>query len=126
MPLPLNRLSGMPQMSAAFSGWKSRLTFEKITQTVVDGWVTETKTPVTIMGTWQPMSAEDIKLKPEGQWSWSWFMIHVEGTAKPFATNDRLIFNGTQYKIMALKDYTLNNYVQYDAILDFQGSPEVQ
>lgn len=125
MPLPLNQISGMPQMSAAFAGWKSRLTFEKITQTVVDGWIQETRTPVTVMATWQPLSAEDIKLKPEGQWSWSWFQIHIEGTASPFQTNDRFIFRGIEYKCMAVKDYSLNNYTEVHVILDFQGSPEV-
>lgn len=112
-------------MSAAFAGWKSRLTFEKITQTVVDGWVTETKTPVTVMGTWQPFSDDQIKLKPEGQWSWSWFQIHIEGTIKHFKNNDRMVFKGVQYKVMANRDYTLNNYVEYHVIEDFQGSPDV-
>lgn len=125
MPLPLSALSGMPQMSAAFAGWKSRLTFEKITQVVENGWVSEIRTPVTVMGVWQPQSPEDIKLKPEGQWSWSWFMLHIEGTDNSFQTNDRLIFRGVQYKVMAKRDYTLNNYVQLELIEDFQGSPDV-
>lgn len=125
MPLPLNQLSGMPQMSAAFAGWKSRLTFEKITQTVVDGWVQQHVTTITINGVWQPQSPEDIKLKPEGQWSWSWFMLHIEGTDNSFQTNDRFIFRGVQYKVMAKRDYTLNNYVQLELIEDFQGSPDV-
>lgn len=124
MPKPLNFMSGMPQMSAAFSGWKSRLTFEKITQTVVDGWVQQHATTITINGVWQPQSPEDIKLKPEGQWSWSWFMLHIEGTDNSFQTNDRLIFRGVQYKVMAKRDYTLNNYVQLELIEDFQGSPD--
>lgn len=125
MPLPLNQISGMPQMSAAFAGWKSRLTFEKITQVVENGWVSEIRTPVTVMGVWQPQSPEDIKLKPEGQWSWSWFQLHIEGIDNSFQTNDRLLFRGVQYKVMEKRDYTLNNYIQLGLIEDFQGSPDV-
>jgi len=125
MAVPLNQLSGMPQMRAAFAGWTTQLTFKKITQQVVDGWVQTVETAVNVRGVWQPMSPEDIVLKPEGQRSWSWFLLHIEGNQTPFQTNDRLEFQGTQYKVMGLKDYRLNNYVQYEAILDFQDSPDV-
>ena len=125
MAVPLNQLSGMPQMRAAFAGWKQKLSFDKITQQVVDGWVQEIKTPVNVEGTWQPFSAEDIQLKPEGQRSWSWYMLHIEGNVKHFNNNDRMVFQGVQYKIMQNKNYTLNNYVEYHAIEDFQDSPDL-
>lgn len=122
MPEPLNQLSGMPQMSAAFAGWKSKLTFEIVSQSIDDdGWTEEVNIPVSVMGTWQPFTDEDLKQKPEGQRSWSWFMLHVEGINKPFKTNDRVLFNGVLYKVMKIRDYTLNNYVQYDCILDFEN-----
>jgi hypothetical protein len=66
------------------------------------------------------MVAEQIALKPEGQRSWSWFMLHIEGINRVFQTNDRVVFRGDLYKAMAIKDYTLNNYTQVDLILDYQ------
>lgn len=113
-------------MKAAFAGWTMPLTFKKITQVVQDGgWIDSVEIPVNVKGVWQPMAAEDIQLKPEGQRSWSWFLLHVEGNSTPFKTNDRLEFQGTQYKVMGVKNYTLNNYVEYHAIEDFQDSPDV-
>ncbi len=107
-------------MSAAFSGWTQKLTLNKITQTIADGLVQDIKSTLTVSGTWQPLSPEEIALKPDGQRSWEWFDLHIEGASILFATNDRVIYAGKTYKIMAVKDYTLNNYSEYHLILDYQ------
>jgi hypothetical protein len=120
MAAPLNQISGMPQMSAAFAGWTIPITLSRITQAVVDGFVTESSTSLTIQGTWQPLKPQEIALKPEGQRSWSWFDLHCEGSALHFDTNDRIVRDGIRYKIMAVKDYTLNNYSEYHLVLDYQ------
>lgn len=122
MATPLNQLSGMPQMSAAFSGWTISISLKKITQTVVNGFVQNAETDLTIKGIWQPLSPDEIALKPDGQRSWEWIWLHVEGKTLLFKTNDRIIRNGIKYKIMAVKDYTLNNYSEYHLVLDYQES----
>jgi len=114
-------------MSAAFSGWGIPITFSIITQTIVNGFVQDTATPKTVLGTWQPLDPEQIKLKPEGQRSWEWMDFHVEGTTILFQTNDRLLKDGIKYKVMAVKDYRLNNYVEYHLIRDYQdGSGDAE
>lgn len=117
---PLNQLSGMPQMSAAFSGWTTSLDITKITQTIVNNLVQETYTNLNINGVWQPLSPKQIALKPEGERAWSWFMLHVEGNSVPLEVNDKVMFGGQKYKVMNRHDYELNNYVQLDLVLDFQ------
>lgn len=120
MPVPLNQQNGMPQMNAAFSGWTIKMTWTKIVQSIVDGFPVNQEIPFTIEGVFQPLSAEEIKLKPDGQWSWSWYMLHIKGKESPFETNDRIKYNGVTYKVMGKKDYALNNYTQLDIIKDFQ------
>lgn len=118
---PLNQIfSGMPQMSAAFQGWKIKLALLKIVQTVIDGFVVNNEALVTFSGTWQPLSPEMIKLYPEGQWSWEWIDLHVDGSKLLFQTNDRISRNGLIYKVMAVKDYTLNNFSEYYLIRDYE------
>lgn len=117
---PLNQISGMPQMSAAFEGWMSKITFSKIVQSVVDGLVVNTPVPITIDGTWQPLDPEEIKLKPDGERSWEWIDLHVRGKNIIFATTDRVDYQGLLYKVMAVRDYTLNNYSEYHLIRDYQ------
>lgn len=120
MAKKINEISGMPQMGAAFSGWKVNLFLLRVTQQVVDGLVTDTVQEIHAKGTWQPLSAEEIALKADGQRSWQWYDLHIEGASLIFATNDRVIYGGETYKIMAVKDYTLNNYSEYHLILDYQ------
>jgi len=119
-PKPLNQISGMPQMSAAFEGWTTNLILKLVTQTITDGFVTDTTTDLNVFGTWQPLSPEEIALKPDGQRSWEWIDLHIEGSVLLFATNDRVMYGGLKYKIMAVKDYTLNNYSEYHLVLDYQ------
>lgn len=114
-----NQLSGMPQMSAAFGGWKIKISLLKITQTVTSGLVTETSAKVDVQGTWQPLSPQAIQLKPDDQRSWEWIDLHVEGNAMVFKTNDRITRDGVRYKVMASLDYTLNNFSEYHLVRDF-------
>lgn len=122
MPLPLNMQSGMPQMNAVFNGWTIRITFDVITQTIVNGFTVDTPKQVTVDAVWQPLSPEQIALKPDGQRSWEWIQLHVRGKELVFATNDIVTRNGVKYKVMAVKDYTLNNYSEYHLIRNYQGS----
>jgi len=113
-------LSGMPQMTVAFGGWEIPITLLRISQVISDGWVVNLETPVSFKGTWQPLSPEEINLKPDGQRSWEWIDLHVVGKSVLFKTNDRIIKDGLQYKVMALKDYTLNNFSEYHLIRDYE------
>lgn len=120
MAQKLNQLSGMPQMSAAFSGWMKSFSLNIITQAVVDGFVTEVKRAVTYRGTVQPLSPEQIALKPDGQRSWEWLQIHVLTGGDNLKTNDRIDYNGKEFKVMSVKDYSLNNYVEYHVVADYE------
>lgn len=108
-------------MEAAFSGWMQNMTFEVITQVVGDdGFVTDQTTVYSFKGTFQPLSAEEIQLKPDGQRSWEWAQIHVKSGSVVLSTNDRFIYNGKTFKVMGVKDYSLNNYVEYHVIADYE------
>lgn len=122
--LPLNMQSGMPQMRAAFIGWMVPITLVRVTQQVVqNGLVEDIETNISFQGTVQPLSAEEIELKPDAQRSFEWLQIHALAGSTNLVTDDRIIFAGVRYKIMARKDYSLNNYVEYHAIQDYtQGN----
>lgn len=117
---PLNQaFSGMPQMSAAFSGWKILVDLLVIRQEISAGFLINYEETINVRGTWQPFTDEQIELKPEGQRSWEWIDLHIEGATMIFATNDRVLKNGLRYKVMARKDYTLNNFSEYHLIRDY-------
>ncbi|WP_299074738.1 hypothetical protein [uncultured Paraglaciecola sp.] len=120
MAKTLNNISGMPKMKAAFAGWFKSLTLQVVTQTIDEGFVTDDMESVTFKGTIQPLSKEELRLKPEGQRSWEWLQIHCLSGSLNLTTNDRICYNEKIYKVMALKDYSLNNYIEYHLVADYE------
>ena len=112
--------SGMPQINAAFSGWFSRITLLKNIDEVNNGIVTKKKIPISFYGTIQPLSAREISLKPEGQRSWTWLQIHCKAQATLLIPGDQITYSGDIFKVMGLKDYSLNGYVEYHLARDYQ------
>lgn len=121
MTKTLNQISGMPKISSAFRGWTSLITLATITQIIVDGFVTDEEDSISFYGVIQPLTQEELELKPDGERSWQWLMIHCAAGTLNLSTNDKIIYNGTHYKIMAIKDYSLNAYVEYHAARDYEN-----
>lgn len=111
---------GMPNMATTLNGWEVPLMLVKITQDVVDGDLVTTESEIRFMGVWQPLSAEQLNLLPEGERSWENVWIHCKATQLNLETASKVIFNGKRYKITQKKDYGLNGYVEYMLIRDFE------
>lgn len=114
--------SGMPQMGSTLNGWEVPLTLIKVTQDVVDGDSTTTETTYNFMGVFQPLSAEQLNLLPEGQRSWENVWIHCKSSELNLETASKVKFNGKRYKITQKKDYGLNGYVEYMLVRDYEDS----
>lgn len=119
MAVPLNQLSGMPQMAVTLNGWQKSIDIIKITQSVVDGIPVSAEQSIAFQGTVQPLDPESVKLKPEGQRSWEWLQIHVKSGSNNLKTDDRIKYNNVIFKIMGKKDYSLNGFLEYHAVADF-------
>lgn len=117
---PLATLTNMPNMSTTLNGWEAPLSLIRIKQTTNNGDVETTEEYINFQGVWQPLKMEILMSKPEGQRSWNWFWIHAKAGTLNLNTADKVIFQGKRYKIMNKKDYSLNGFVEYEAILDFQ------
>ena len=117
---PLNQLSGMPQMGAAFAGWQKQITLTKRSQTITNGLVSYVDSTFNFMGTIQPLSPKQIELKPEGQRAWEWLQIHVQNSTQNLTTDDQIFYNGKYYKIMANNDYSQSGFWEYHAVGDYQ------
>lgn len=116
-----NILNGMPNMAETLTGWEIPLTFIKITQSIQEGDKVVTETPINFIGVWQPLSMEQLQSKPEGQRSWSWFWVHAKSGSLELQTQDKILFNNKRYKVMSVKDYSLNGFCEYELIRDYQN-----
>lgn len=113
--------SGMPQMASTLNGWEVPLSLVKITQDVVEGDLVTSETTYNFQGVWQPLSAEQLSLLPEGQRSWENVWIHAKSGSLNLETADKVIFNNRRYKITQKKDYGLNGFVEYMLIRDYEN-----
>lgn len=117
----LNQVNNMPKVEEAFTDWQIDIVLRKITQINDGGFNVPVETNIKFSGSVQPLSAEQIQLKPEGQRSWEWLQIHVvTGDTTNLETNDRIIYNERPYKVMMKKDYKLNGYVEYHIMQDYE------
>lgn len=114
--------NGMPNMASTLNGWEVSLTFIKITQTIVDGEVVKTESPINFMGVWQPLRDEELQFKPENQRSWSWYWVHAKSGTLNLQTQDKFLFQDKRYKVMSVKDYSLNGFIEYQVVRDYEDN----
>lgn len=117
--------SGMPQMDTTLYGWEVPLTLVKVVQSVVEGDLVTTETQINFKGVWQPLRDEQLELKPEGQRSWEWILIHAVASQLNLETASKVIFNNKRYKVMQKKDYGLNSFVEYQLCRDYEETETI-
>lgn len=118
----LKALSGMPQMRDTLTGWEVPLTLTKMIQNVEDGLVSFAEQTFNFQGVWQPLKDEQLQFLPENQRSWEWIWIHAKAGTLNLQTADKVIFNNKRYKVMSVKDYSLNGFVEYQLVRDYEDN----
>lgn len=112
----------VPDVSGAMQNWFQPMTFTKVVKTVVGFKTFETPTTIDFRGVWQPLTGRQLMIKPEGERAWNWFQVHAEPGALDLTADDVITYRGVQYRVDAMKDYSLYGYIQYDLVEDYTGS----
>jgi len=110
----------MPQVDLGVDRFLSTLVMEKEQVTVVDGFAQKVPVIIKTLGVIQPMGPAELKVKTEGERTWSWYTIHC-ATNVDLKNNDRVRINRKVYKVMAKLDYSRSSYLEYHVIEDFEG-----
>ena len=121
--IPLNLASvQLPDMSAALGDLMQPMSFVRIDKTNLDGLVQEIQFPIVTRGVRGPWSPQKLAILPEGQRAWRWETITAlaDLILKP---DDRILWDGIYFRIMAKTDYKEYGYVQYDIAQDYERSP---
>jgi hypothetical protein len=119
---PLNALSGtVPNVSGALRDYFQAMTFGLVSKDVVGGDVVETKSDVTFQGVIQPLSGQRLLMKPEGQRKWTWWLLHSDITLD-LGIDEVVTYLGTQYRVMAKKNFDLYGYREWELINDYTGA----
>jgi hypothetical protein len=116
----LNQQVGtLPEMSGTLTNWFQPMSFVVITKETIDFEVREVQTFVSFMGVRQPMTSQQLQIKPEGQRTWKWETIHALPDLK-LKTDDRIKWGNRFYRVMELSDWTEYGYIEYQIVEDFQ------
>lgn len=116
-----NTNANLPNVSDVIVDWFLNITFQYITHTQSGARYTEQTTQtINTQGVVQPPSNEDLKIYPEGTWSWRWLTIHTLPTVQ-LDTNNYIVYDNVKYKIMSKKDWSKYGYIKYTILEAFQA-----
>lgn len=120
--IPLNQNPGtLPQVNDALQSWFQLMVFSLVQKKEINSVLVETQTPISFQGVWQPLSPQEVNMKPVGQREWKWFQVHAE-ISLLLNPDDVINYQDTQYRVKSKMDYSSYGYVRYDLIQDFTGS----
>lgn len=108
----------LPNLATAVMAWTQPFTFERITKAIVDFELVETRSLTAFTGVVAPLKQTDLEIKPEGQRQWRWLEIHST-TNLEFALDDRFVFKGKMYRVMAVNDWADYGYFRYEVAQAF-------
>ena len=117
----LNQNTGnLPDVSDALRSWLQKMNFQVIGKIIEDYQAYEQYKAVDFSGVWQPMSPAQLRMKPEGQRVWPWFVCH---TLNPIGLkqDDVIVFLGVEYRVMSVTGWNQYGYYEYHLVSDWKG-----
>lgn len=120
MPLKINEISTMPQMQEAIDGWEIDVMVNQKRQSMVNGDVVYKNVLVKMCSVIQPLKMSDLELKTPQEREWEWYYLHIKSTYPQLTVNQQVFIKGNPYKVMKVKDYSLNAFREYEVIRDYE------
>lgn len=118
--VPLSELnSNLPNMATTLEGWFQKIIVGLITKTIVNNRTVETSTDYETRGVKQPFSPEQLEIKPEGERSWKWFMLHCQPSLQ-LQTDDIVTIKGQCYRVNDKLGFDEYGYLQYELVDDYK------
>lgn len=115
--------SSLPQVGEVLPGWFQPMKFEVITKSLVNYEVEEVIVEVSTQGVRQPMTAQQLAIKPEGQRAWKWETMHCLPNV-PLKVDDIIVFGNTKYRVMQKWDWTEYGYLEFHICQAYQNNSE--
>lgn len=109
----------LPNMQSAVLDYFQPMMFTRIVKTVENFNVVEKPASYYFQGVRQPFTKQQLMMKPEGQRSWKWEMIHALPSLI-LNPDDIINFNNVTYRVMGKLDYAEYGYLQYEIVQDYK------
>ena len=111
----------IPNLFDGFDDWLQNMTFEKVgklTSNATAFQVLETTVQVPFRGLIVPEKSWELQFKPVGQRVWKFYKVYAE-TSLPLFVDDVILWQGTQYRVTSLTDWSLYGHFEYEIAQDW-------
>ena len=108
----------LPSVHTTILGWFRPLVLGRITKKIVDGETFESIKEQRCMGVIQPFDDRKLRIKPEGERSWNWQMLHTTPDVK-LKNDEEFKVKGVPFRVMSNKDYSDYGYITYELVQDY-------
>lgn len=108
----------VPYMRTTLNNWQQAITLTRIRKNIVDHEEVEQEISETTRGVLQPMSAQRISMKPDGQRAWIWNTLHTT-IDLILGIDEKVIINGTRFRVAGKLGYAAYGYVEYELVQDY-------
>jgi hypothetical protein len=115
----------LPNMASAVQGWFRPLMLIFVNASVVEGKVKTGKKKFQCQGMIQPFTAQQLKLKAEGERAWKWKLLYTTPEVNLDAGDDFTI-KGTPYRVMRKCDWSEYGINAYELVEDFDEQSDQQ
>lgn len=113
--------SGLPDVGYSVMQFLQTVKIGIIEKQQINGYTQEIINYIKTQAARQPLSAQELAIKAEGERSWKWEKIHTTPEVK-LSTDDRIVFKGIPYRVMEKFDYTEYGFLEYHVVEDFRHS----
>ncbi len=110
--------SALPSLRSTLVGWFRPIVLGRVTTNLVDGEALRVVREQTCRGMVQPFGPRELKLKPEGERSWNWQMLHTDPSVS-LKDGEEFSVKGVKYRVMSQKNYSEYGYVMYELVQDY-------
>lgn len=111
--------SSTPNVESALSGWMRKIYVAKLTKTIVNFRVQETRTVYEVFAVRQPFTTKQLAIKPEGQRAWQWDTLHVKSNDVEFCLDDQIFIDDKKFRVMQKFEWNDRGYIEYQIVEDW-------
>lgn len=111
----------LPNLGDALFNWFQPMSFVLLTKQVIGFQNVESAQTLDFQGVWQPFTARQLMMKPEGQRSWKWYTVHADPSLN-LQTDDIIIYLDVSFRVMEKWDWNIYGYKEYHIIEDYNAA----
>jgi hypothetical protein len=108
----------LPNMMGTLGDWSRPIAMSIITKLTSNFQTVEEKRTIEFNGNILPMPAEQLRMKPEGERSWSWALLFAP-SGVVLNTDDIVSIDGIPYRVMKRKNWSYYGFLCYEMIEDY-------